>query len=85
MNIAEVEKGLEGLRKGLKADGADLLVQNLDEACIELSLVLGESACLECIVSTEILTAKVRTALGKILPQVPKILLHDPRKTDAAP
>lgn len=85
MGIEEVEKGLEGLRKGLRADGADLLVRNVSEECIELSLVLGENACLECIVSADILAAKVRMTLGKVLPQVPKILLHDPRKRDAGP
>lgn len=79
MNSGEVEKALDSLRKGLKKDGADLVVQNVDESCIELNLVLVESSCLECIVSAEILVAKARMALGKVFPKVPKIFLHDPR------
>ena len=78
MDLVNVEKALEGLRGALKKDGADLIVKSADEDRIELSLVLGEGACLDCIVGGEILTAKIKIALSKVFPQVPKIELHDP-------
>jgi len=85
VDMIVVEKGLEGLRKGLKADGADLLILKAKEECIELRLVIGGDACLECIVSADILTAKVKMALGRVLSHVPQIVLHDPRQGEAGP
>ncbi len=79
MDAGEIEKALEGVRKGLRSDGADLVVKSLSNDCIELNLVLGDNACLECIVSNDILQAMVRRALGKVVATVPRIVLHDPR------
>ncbi len=82
MNLGDVEKALEGLRSCLKKDGADLVIQTVDGDRIELALVLGESSCLECIVGSEMIIAKARMALSKIAPNVPEILLHDPRNKE---
>ncbi len=79
MNIGDVEKALEGVRKGLRSDGADLVVNAASDECIELSLVVKEDTCLECIVSNDIMLTKVRMVLGKTIPGAPKIVLHDPR------
>ena len=81
MDALEIEKALEGLRRALKSDGADLVVSSLSDDCIDLSLVLQENACLECIVSGEMLLAKVRIVLSKVFPFLPKIVLHDPRSS----
>ncbi len=79
MNLGDIEKALEGLRKALRSDGADLIVNTASDECIELSLILQDDTCLECIVSSEMLLAKVRIVLSKIVPALPKIVLHDPR------
>ena len=79
MNTVDVEKALEGLQKGLRSDGAELAVKSASNDCIELNLILKEDACLECIVGSDILQAMVRRALSKVIPTVPKIVLHDPR------
>ena len=81
MDIGDIDKALEGLRKGLRSDGSDLVVNNLSDDSIELSLILQEDACLECIVSNDILLVMVRRALSKVMPTVPRIVLHDPRNS----
>ena len=79
MNAESIDKALEGLRTGLRQDGADLMVDRVSSDCVELSLIFRNNTCLECIVGTEILLAKVRLVLSKALPQVPNVVLHDPR------
>ena len=79
MDLGEVEKALEGVRKGLRSDGADLVVKSFSNDSIELNLVLLDNACLECIVSNDILMAMVRRALGKVVSTAPRIVLNDPR------
>ena len=81
MEQNDVEKALEGLRVGLRKDGADLNVNSVAGDCIDLSLIFKESTCQDCIVGTDLLLAKIRLALSKALPQVPKIVLHDPRRS----
>lgn len=79
MDLVDVEKALEGLRTGLKQDGADLIVKNINNDCVELTLFMSDATCKECIVSKEILLAKIKIVLGKIFPKVPRIILNDPR------
>ena len=81
MDIMEIEKALEGLRTGLRKDGADLVVSHLSTGSIELSLILKNDTCLGCIVDTDLLLAMVRLALGKSFPQMTKVVLHDPRSS----
>lgn len=81
MHIEEVEKAIESFRTSLRKSGADLIINRADRDCIELSLIFGKDTCLECIVNSEILLAQAKIILGKVLPQVPKILLHDPRSS----
>ena len=81
MELADVEKALEGLRLGLRRDGADLNVHSVGGDCVDLSLIFKDSTCQECIVGTDLLLAKIRLALGKALTQVPKVVLHDPRRS----
>ncbi len=79
MDLVSVEKALQGLRTGLKQDGADLLVKSINDDCIEVNLVMSDATCRECIVNKEILLAKIKIALGKISPKAPRIVLNDPR------
>lgn len=79
MDVAEVERALQGLRVGLQSDGADLIVNSASADCIDLSLTFTAHECPECIVGTEMLLAKVRMVLGKVFPQLPRLVLHDPR------
>ena len=79
MNFAEAAGALDGLRTSLKSDGADLAVKSVSNDSIELSLIFRDTTCKECIVGSDLLAAKVRIALGKVFPQVPKIVIHDPR------
>ncbi len=79
MDVQGVERALEGLRAGLRIDGADLIVNSVSTDCVDLSLVLKENACPECIVDSEMLLTKVRLILNKVLPQLPRVVLHDPR------
>ena len=81
MDVEGLEKALEGLRVGLRSDGADLIVNSVSADCIDLSLIFTQKECPECIVSGEMLLAKVRLILGKVFPQLPKLVLHDPRST----
>ena len=77
MNREEIEKALEGLKRGLS--GGELVITSFRQDCIELSLVMQNGACQECIVSKDILLAKVRMVLSKVVPVLPKIVLYDPR------
>ena len=82
MELVNIESALAGLRKGLRSDGADLVVNSLSDDCIELSLILQDNTCMECIVDPELLLTIVRTTLGKAVPNLPKIVFHDPRSSD---
>lgn len=79
MSAEQVQKALEGLCKGLRSDGADLVVDSANEENIELSLILKENACLECIVPIDVLQSHVRIVLSKAFEKLPQIVLHDPR------
>jgi hypothetical protein len=79
VNAESINKALEGLRKGLRQDGADIKVERVSRDCVELSLIFRNHACLECIVESEVLLAKVRMVLGQAFPEISKILLRDPR------
>jgi hypothetical protein len=81
MDLLDVEKALENVRIGLKRDGADLVVNSSNDEGIELSLIIENSACLECIVSNEILIAKVQRSLSKVVSTVPRVVIHDPRNS----
>ena len=79
MNIDELERAIDGLRKGLQNDGADLVIDNINDDHIEIRLILKEHACRECIVGRDVLIILVETALRQVVPAHINILLNDPR------
>jgi Fe-S cluster biogenesis protein NfuA len=76
---ADVEKALDGLRQGFKADGADLRVDDVSGSTVSVRLIGTDETCWECIVPPEQLRNVVSTVLRNDLPAVRSVELIDPR------
>lgn len=77
---SRVEQGLDTLRAGLTADGADLEVTRwLPERGVEISLTLRPEACEECIVSTDMLQTMVDGVVRQAVPEIEYVQVSDPR------
>jgi len=74
-----LRRGLEGLRGGFQADGADLRLRSWDGSTAEVELVFGPDVCVECIVPAPVLHAIVEGALREQVPEVDAIRIIDPR------
>jgi Fe-S cluster biogenesis protein NfuA len=75
----DVEKALDGLRQGFKADGADLRVEAMNESSVSVRLVGTEETCWDCIVSTDQLRHVVTSVLAAHVPTITSVDLIDPR------
>jgi enoyl-CoA hydratase/carnithine racemase len=76
---AGVRDAIDGLRAAFQADGADLEVVSVEGDRATVELVLGPDACLDCIVSTPVLTGIVSSAIEKASVGITKVDLVDPR------
>ncbi len=79
MTVEDVRNALEGLCKGLRSDGADLVIDRATPDQVEMTLVVKDETCMKCIVDHQMLLSWIRVALKRANLQVPDILLHDPR------
>jgi hypothetical protein len=79
LDIDQIISALDGLKKGLQNDGADLLIDDVSNDRVVIRLVLEERACQECIVDSEVLIAVVEAALRGVVPSRAKISIIDPR------
>ena len=76
---SDVEKALDGLRQGFKADGADLQVDDVADSTVSVRLVGTDETCWECIVPPDQLRGVVTSVLVKDVPSVRSVELIDPR------
>lgn len=76
---ADVEKALDGLRQGFKADGADLRVDEVGDSTVSVRLVGTDETCWECIVPPDQLRNVVASVLTNDVPSVRSVELIDPR------
>jgi len=74
-----VERVLEGLRQGFRADGSDLIVEKVTDSTLILRLVGNDDTCWDCIVPPEQLKHVVSALLRSKLPAITHVELLDPR------
>jgi Fe-S cluster biogenesis protein NfuA len=82
MDTARLEHALAEFRPFLESDGGDIRLERIDEATgtVALRLVIGESACEECIVEPQMLREIVAEfLLGKAIPGLRAVEVIDPR------
>lgn len=87
MDTVQLEQALAEFRPFLESDGGDIRLDHLDEATgtAALRLVIGESACEECIVEPQMLREIVAEFLmGKAIAGLRAIEVIDPRLTAEA-
>ncbi len=74
-----IETVLNKMRIGLNQDGGDLVLKNWANGTVELDLVLSENACLHCIVDSRMMIANLEHRLKKVLSNVNRVVINDPR------
>jgi Fe-S cluster biogenesis protein NfuA len=75
----QAEQALATLRPAFKADGADLVISDVQGARVVVDLVFTPETCLECIVPNDILVAIVAGAIKDAVPGVDDVQVNDPR------
>lgn len=78
----KLEAALAEFRPLLQSDGGDILLSGIDEASgtVEMRIVIGESACEECIIEPQMLREIVAEFFaGKNIPGVKRVQVSDPR------
>lgn len=76
-----VEQALVDLRTGFADDGADLRVSAWPTpTSVEVSLVLGPDACLDCIVPKNLLEPMVSGTIRAAVPEIDTVTINDPRE-----
>lgn len=81
LNLAR--EGVEKARVALQADGADLELQRVEGEIVYLKLILGDEACLECIMPKSILEEILLLTIKETAPEVRAVNLDDPREDPA--
>lgn len=74
-----VAEALDTLAESLRADGADLVLEDVGPAAATVRLVVTDETCHECIVSPEILRAIVGDVVRSAVPEILDIEVDDPR------
>jgi hypothetical protein len=72
-----VEAALAGLRRGLQADGYDLVVETVSEGVARVRVTAGPNACEECLVPKPITVGALKASL-RALPEITGIDLVYP-------
>lgn len=80
----QLERGLDRLRPGFQADGADLRLNGFDGQTAEVELVFGPNVCVECIIPHDFLKSMLEQALKQQVPSLQAVNLIDPRVTTGA-
>lgn len=79
------EAAVDALRPMLTGDGADIEVTAIDAPAgtIDLNLVIGEEACLECVIEPQMLHEIIREHLHRNVPGFTWANINDPRVNTA--
>lgn len=82
---ADVETVLQPYRTGLQTDGADLLVDSVDDDGVALRLTFSDATCMDCVMPPptvrSVLTSLLSTHYGRDV----TVFLDDPRETGTGP
>lgn len=73
-----VDSGLAPLRTGLNADGADLQITSSGLTDIEVSLILTDETCQECIVPKDVMKTIITNIVAQVSPDI-DVTYIDPR------
>jgi hypothetical protein len=79
---AGITAAVDDLAGFLRADGADLLVRDVDPKTdrIHLALVIEDVSCAECVLPPDDLRATIADALQRRIPGEFELILDDPRR-----
>jgi Fe-S cluster biogenesis protein NfuA len=78
--LTDVEKALDGLRPGFKADGADLAIVSATDSKVTVRLVGTDKTCWDCIVAPDQHRAVVDSVLRRSVGTLGVVDLIDPRE-----
>ena len=87
MDTSQLEHALAEFRPFLESDGGDIRLDHLDTATgtAAVRVIIGEQACLDCIVEPQMLREIVAEfLLGKAIPGLHAVEVIDPRLTPEA-
>jgi Fe-S cluster biogenesis protein NfuA len=79
---ADVDTALEEVRPLVQADGADLVLQGVDDTQgqVVLKLDLANVSCLECVLPPELLHTMISDAFTRRVPGLSGVVVEDPRE-----
>jgi Fe-S cluster biogenesis protein NfuA len=77
----KLEEGLQKLRRGFQADGADLQLTGWNDGTAEVTLVFGPDVCEECILPKETIKRIVEQTLKEQVNELQEVNIIDPRET----
>jgi hypothetical protein len=80
MDVRDVESAIAPLAEGLRADGADVLVDQVASDRVELRLVLEDASCAECVMPAEVLEPLFLEAITTAGHDVAAVAIDDPRR-----
>jgi hypothetical protein len=79
-SAARAAEALSGLQSGLRADGADLVLEDVRDGVAHVRLIVGPETCEECIVPKAMLEPVVLMALQDGDPTITSVSVDDPRE-----
>ena len=83
-NVADqaIQSAVEEMQTLMRADGADLVVKELNVPAARLHLVvdLANVECLDCVVPPDMLRRIIQDSIAKKYPSELEILIDDPRE-----
>ena len=79
---SDVDTALEEVRPLVQADGADLVLEEVDDAGgqVVLKLDLANVSCLECVLPPELLHSMISDAFTRRVPGLSGVVVEDPRE-----
>jgi Fe-S cluster biogenesis protein NfuA len=79
---ADVDSALDEVRPLVQADGADLVLRDVDDAegQVVLTLDLANVSCLECVLPPELLHSMISDAFTRRVPGLAGVVVEDPRE-----
>lgn len=80
MDAAAVAAALEEVRALVAADGGDMVLDAVEGSEVRLKLVLGDAACVECVMPRDFLEQIALDSLRREVPSVASVVIDDPRE-----
>ncbi len=77
---ATIEPALEEARALVQADGGDMEVVGVDDATVNIRLILEGASCAECVMPRDFLEQIVLDMLKQKIPAVAAVSIDDPRE-----